>query len=94
MNAVLEVQPGQGLVDQDVYKRATSRALAGSRLTMYVGIRVIIALAEKQLSGDELARWQSDLKPYFAPFEAVSVTSSGTSDGGGQARISLSVGNP
>jgi hypothetical protein len=94
MNAVLEMQPGQGLVDQDVYKRATSRALAGSRLTMYVGIRDIIALAEKQLSGDELARWQSDLKPYFAPFEAVSVTSSGTSDGGGQARISLSVGNP
>jgi Protein of unknown function (DUF3352) len=94
MHAVLEVQPGQGLVDQDLYKRATSRALPGSQLTMYVGIRDIVALAEKSVSGDELARWQSDLKPYFAPFEAISLTSSSTTDGGGHARISLSVGNP
>ena len=94
MNAVLTVQSGQGLVDQDVYTRATSRALPGSLLTMYVGIRDIVALAETSLSGQDLSRWQADLKPYFAPFEAISVTSSATTDGGGHARISLSVGNP
>jgi uncharacterized protein DUF3352 len=94
MTAVLTVQPGAGLVDQDRYKRATARALPGSQMTMYLGLHDIVAFAETSLPADAKARWESELKPYFAPFEALSITAA-TSDGSsGHARFTLSVGNP
>ena len=93
MTAVLGVQPGSGLVDQAAYKRATARALAGSRATVYVDVRDTLTLAEKAIPADALARWQTDLKPYVAPFEAVSLTSS--DDGTGtHSRLTLSVNKP
>ena len=94
MNAVLAVPAGSGLVDQALYKRATTRALPGSQMTMYVGIHDIVALVESTLPADAKARWESDLKPYFAPFEALSVTSSTTDGQASHGRFTLTVGNP
>jgi uncharacterized protein DUF3352 len=94
MNAVLTVQPGAGLVDQAIYKKATSRALAASQLTMYVGIRDLIALAEPAMPAEAKARWETELKPYLAPLEAISITSSTTDGSSGHARFTLSIGSP
>jgi len=94
MNAVLTVQPGAGLTDQAIYKKATSRAVAASQLTMYVGIRDLIALAEPAMPAEAKARWETELKPYLAPFEAISITSSTTDGSSAHARFTLSIGNP
>jgi hypothetical protein len=93
MNAVLTVQSGSGLVDQAAYKHATARALSGSSFTAYVAVRDIVAMAEKMLPQSETAKWDSDMKPYLAPFEAISITSAPES-GGVHARYTISVSNP
>lgn len=93
MTAVLTVQPGSGLVDQAAYKHATARALSDSGFSVYVGIRDIVAMVEKVLPAAEKATWESDVKPYVAPFEAISITSTGDSTGG-HARYAITVSNP
>jgi hypothetical protein len=94
MNAVLGVQPGSGLVDQAAYKRATARALPNSQVSIYIGVRDVIALAEKALPTDAKAKWESDLMPYTAPFEALSLTSSTGDSSSGHARFIFTINNP
>jgi hypothetical protein len=93
MTAVLNTQPGSGLVDQATYKQATSRALANSRATAYVGIHDIVGLAEAFLSAEEKTKWDSDVKPYVDPFQALSITSTEDASGGHQ-RITITVSQP
>ena len=93
MTAVLGTQPGSGLVDQAGYKQATARALANSRGTVYVGIHDIVGLAETFLSGEEKAQWEANLKPYVAPFQALSITSTEDASGAHQ-RLTISVSQP
>jgi len=93
MTAVLNTTPGSSLADQAAYKRATSRALSNSRGTLYVGIHDIVGLAETFLSADEKARWESDLKPYVAPFQALSITST-TDASGDRSRLTITVSKP
>ena len=93
MTAVLNTQPGSSLADQPAYKQATSRALSNSRDTLYVGIHDIVGLAETFLSADEKAKWESELKPYVAPFQALSITST-TEASGDRSRLTITVTKP
>ena len=94
MNAVLTVQPGAGLVDQANYKQATTRALSGSQLTLYVGIRDIVGLIETALPAEAKGRWETDVKPYISPFQAISITSSATDGGVSHGRFTITISNP
>jgi len=93
MTAVLGVQPGAGLADQAGYKQATSRALANSRGSVYVGFHDIVGLAERFLPADQKAQWEANLKPYVAPFQALSITSTDDASGARQ-RLTITVGQP
>ena len=93
MTAVLNTQPGSSLADQAAYKQATSRALSNSRGTLYVGIHDLVGLAETFLSADEKAKWESELKPYVAPFQALSITST-TEASGDRSRLTITVTKP
>src|SRR5262245_28382163 len=90
MTSVLGTRPGSSLADQAGYKQATSRALADSRRTLYVGIHDIVGLAETFLSADEKATWESDVKPYVAPFQALSITSTDDASGA-HSRLPITV---
>lgn len=94
MTAALSVQSGAGLVDQADYKAATSRALANSQMTMYLDIRDIIATVEPLIPAETRPRWDTEIKPYVAPFQALSMTASTDGSGASRARVSLMVTNP
>jgi hypothetical protein len=93
MTGVLTVPAGAGLVDQALYKKATARALTGNSITAYVGIRDIVAMIEKVLPADAKARWETEVKPYVAPFEALSFTGSGGTVGS-RSRFTITVSTP
>jgi len=93
MTEVLSTQPGSTLADQAGYKLATARALANSRTTVYVGVRDMIGLVEGFIPEAERAAWQSDVKPYVAPFQALSMTSASEGSGTHQ-RITITVTKP
>jgi Protein of unknown function (DUF3352) len=94
MSAALSVQAGAGLVDQAGYKTATSRALSASQMTFYVAIRDIVGIVEPLIPADARARWESEIKPYFAPFQALSMSSSTDGNLTGRSRLILTVSNP
>ncbi len=93
MTAVLSVQADASLADQAFYKKAMSRAVSNPQVTVYVGIRDIVGLAETLMPADAKSGWESDVKPYVAPFEALSVTAS-TDASGSRQRLTITVSNP
>ena len=93
MTAVLSVQPGAGLADQALYKKAQARALSNPQVTIYLGVRDAIGLAEAFIPADAKSRWESDIKPYVAAFEALSITGSSDPSGSHQ-RVTITVSNP
>jgi Protein of unknown function (DUF3352) len=93
MTAVLNTQPGAGLADQAFYKQATSRALANSRMSLYLGVRDLVSFAEPFIPEADKASWESDIKPYAAPFQAVSITST-TEASGSHSRLTITVTQP
>jgi hypothetical protein len=90
MTAVLNTPAGGGLLDQAGYKQATARALANSRMTVYVGVGDIVGLADAFIPAADRAAWESDVKPYVAPLQAISLTSAGEGAGSHQ-RITITV---
>jgi hypothetical protein len=93
MTAVLNTQAGSALADQAAYKQATARALPSSRTTLYVGVRDVVGLVEGFLPEAQKAAWATDVKPYVAPFQALSMTS--TSEGtGSRQRLTITVTKP
>jgi hypothetical protein len=94
MTAVLTVQSGSGLVDQADYKAATSRALSGSQVTMYLDIRDIVAAVEPLIPAEARTQWDTEMKPYVAPFQALSMTASTEGSGTSRTRVSLTLANP
>lgn len=94
MTAALTVQPGAGLADAAGYKAATSRALPNSQATIYVAIRDIVALVEPLIPADERAQWDTEIKPYVAAFQALSMTSAADPTGTGRSRLTITVSNP
>jgi hypothetical protein len=93
MTAVLNVQPGASLADQAFYKKALARSVSNPQVTIYVGIHDIVGLAETLMPADAKGRWESDIKPYIAPFEALSITVS-TDASGSRQRLTITVSNP
>jgi hypothetical protein len=93
MTAVLNTQAGSTLADQAGYKQATTRALPNSRTTLYLGVRDVVGLVQGFLPEAEKAAWETDVKPYIAPFQALSMTS--TSEGTGtRQRVTITVSKP
>ncbi|MFL5716565.1 MAG: hypothetical protein ACJ77V_03190, partial [Chloroflexota bacterium] len=90
----LSVQPGGGLADQAGYKAALARGVANSQTTMYVAIRDIVTLVEPMIPAEDRAKWESGLKPYFAPFQAFSVTLSADPATGSRGRFIVTITNP
>ena len=94
MTAALSVQAGSGLADQAGYKAATAHALANSQASMYVAIRDIIGMAEPLIPADARSEWDTELKPYLAPIQAISFTSATDGTSISHARFTLTITNP
>jgi hypothetical protein len=90
----LSVQPGSGLADQASYKAAMARSVPNSQMTMYVAIRDIVTLVEPMIPAEERAQWESALKPYFAPFQAFSLTVAGDPATGSHGKFIVTITNP
>jgi hypothetical protein len=93
MTAVLNTQAGSALADQAGYKQATARALPSSRTTLYVGVRDVAGLIESFLPEGQKATWDTEVKPYVAPFQALSMTSASEGTGSRQ-RVTITVSKP
>lgn len=94
MTTALTMPAGQGLADQASYKAATSRALPAGQITMFVDIRGIVTAVEPLIPAESRAQWDSDIKPYVAPFQALSMTSSVDAAMSGRARLTLTINTP
>jgi hypothetical protein len=93
MNGVLNVQPGTSLADQAGYKSAQARSLTNSRTSMYVNVRSAIDLVEAFLPAEELAEWESDIKPYLAPIDGVAASLISNASGN-RSRLVITVSQP
>ncbi len=93
MTAALTVQPGAGLADAAGYKGATSRALPNSQATLYIAIRDIVGLVEPLIPAESRAQWDTEIKPYIAPFQALSMTSTADGTGSGRSRVTITITN-
>ena len=94
MTAALTIQPGAGLASAAGYRTATSRALPNSSVTVYVAIRDLVALVEPLIPAEERAQWDTEIKPYIAPFQALSMTSAADPAGTGRSRLTITITNP
>ena len=94
MTAALTVQPGAGLADAAGYKAATSRSLPNSQATVYVAIRDIVGLVEPLIPTEARAQWDTEIKPYIGPFQALSMTSAADPSGNGRSRVTITITNP
>lgn len=94
VTAALSVQSGAGLADQAGFKAAMSRAVPNSQTTLYIGIRDIVAVVEPLIPAENRSMWDTDLKPYFAPFQAFTMTSSTDPATGGRGRFVVTISNP
>ena len=90
----LSVQAGSGLADQAGYKAAMARGVPNSQTTMYVAIRDIVTLVEPMIPAENRAQWESQLKPYFAPFQAFSLTIAGDPATGSHGKFIVTITNP
>ena len=88
MATVLNVTPGQSLVDQPRYKQALTRALASSRFTLFADVRAGVGLVEAMALPPSPIQWQ----PYVDPIE--SLLFSGSTEGAtGRSRFVITVSN-
>lgn len=93
MTGLLNVQPGASLADQAGYKRAAERSLAGSRTSVYAAVRGAVTLVEGFVPAEMLAQWESDVRPYLAPVEAVSISTTSEA-AGSRSRFIITVSQP
>jgi hypothetical protein len=93
MTAVLNVKPGESLVDQPRYKQALTRALASSRFSLFADVRAGVALVEALAPPDSLAQWQSSIKPYVNPIESLMISGSADASSG-RSRFVITVSQP
>ena len=93
MTAVLNVKPGESLVDQPRYKQALTRVLASSRFLLFADVRAGVALVEALAPPATLAEWQSSIKPYVDPIESLMISGS-TDASSGRSRFVITVSQP
>jgi hypothetical protein len=87
-----EVTDASSLPRTAAFQHAMNRGYSPSAVTAYVSAAAGTPLVERLLTSDQLARWQSDIKPYVAPFEALLATS--TTTGLPRARFVITVVQP
>jgi hypothetical protein len=93
MTSILGVAAGSSLADDATFKLAGTRGLANSRFSVYVAAGATLDLVSGFLSAADVARWQSDIKPYVDPLESVSITSTADSTAS-RSRTVISVTKP
>jgi hypothetical protein len=67
---VLDTSPDGSLASADAYKRAIAAAGGDGVNDLYVDIAGLVAAAEAMLPPTEKATWETEVKPFLAPFEA------------------------
>ncbi|HYL40720.1 MAG TPA: hypothetical protein VET90_05365, partial [Candidatus Binatus sp.] len=78
---ILETAAGSSLADQASYQSALALAPAQNDGQLFLAAGPTIALAEGAIPSTDKARYETDVKPYLAPLDALLETT--TSDGGG-----------
>ncbi len=78
---ILETVPGSSLADQATYKTALGFSSASNSGQLYVAVAPLMAFAETSIPADSRARFDADVKPYIAPFDAFIETASSDSSG-------------
>jgi hypothetical protein len=68
---LVNVQAGAWLADDAAFKRVAARGVSPSAVTMYVAIPKVLELVESAMPADALTTWNSDVKPYLEPLEAI-----------------------
>jgi len=89
---VIETAGGSSLADQSSYKAAIGLASASNVGQLYVAVPPLLALAEKLIPASDSSRsyYESDLKPYLVPFDAI-VETAATDGSGMRVRFVLTV---
>lgn len=77
---VLDTDAGNSLASDAGFKSAVGRVGDEATGLTYLDITGLRTLAEGQMSGDELAKYKTDVQPYLEPFDAFAVTSEVGSD--------------
>jgi hypothetical protein len=73
---ILETVAGSSLADQASYKTALGLSFPSNSGQLYVAAAPLLAFADTAIPADAKARFDSDFKPYIAPFDAVLETAS------------------
>jgi hypothetical protein len=87
---LIETTTGSSLADQASYRSAVSLATARNSGQLYVAVGRLRALAETAIPAAERARYESDVKPYLEPFDALLETVS-LDDSGLHLRLVVTV---
>jgi hypothetical protein len=77
VKAVLDTKSGSSLADQAGYKAAIGLAGASNSSQGYVDVAAIVKAIEAQLPADTLKAYQTDTKPYLAPFAGFGYSTQG-----------------
>ncbi len=72
---VLDTEAGTSLASNPTFTDAVGRVGTDATGLTYLDIASMRALAEGQMSGEELAKYKSDVQPFLEPFEAFAATS-------------------
>ena len=67
---ILETAAGSSLADQASYKTALGLSFASNSGQVYVAAAPLLAFADTAIPADAKASFDSDVKPYVAPFDA------------------------
>ena len=73
---ILETAAGSSLADQASYKTALGLSFPSNSGQLYVAAAPLLAFADTAIPADAKARFDSDVKPYIAPFDAIIETTS------------------
>ena len=77
VKAVLDTKSGSSLADQAGYKAAIGLAGASNASQGYVDVASIVKAIEAQLPADTLKAYQTETKPYLAPFAGFGYSTQG-----------------
>ena len=77
---LVNVQAGSTLADDAAFKKVAARGVSPSATTVYVAIPKLVALLEANVPASDLTEWNTSIKPYIAPFEALYFVSEADGD--------------
>ncbi len=75
VKAVIDAPSGANLASTDQFKNAIARVDSVNTTLFWLDIAGVRGLAEPMLSGEDKAKYESDLKPYLEAFDSVIATS-------------------